>query len=119
MKALALTGIRNIEIVERPAPALQHPTDVLLRIIRIVEHHCGHGLGRELRPIRNPFVIGIARPGELYPCVGHIARQRARIGTASCHGCTPVGVVKHEWQLGAVKGLRASVEHRRLPRKPV
>ncbi len=34
MKAMALTGIRTIEILEQPAPALQHPTDVLLKIIR-------------------------------------------------------------------------------------
>jgi L-iditol 2-dehydrogenase len=34
MKAMVLTGIRKSEIVERPAPALLHPTDVLLRIIR-------------------------------------------------------------------------------------
>jgi L-iditol 2-dehydrogenase len=34
MKAMVLTGIRKIEIVEQPAPALQHPTDVLLRITR-------------------------------------------------------------------------------------
>jgi L-iditol 2-dehydrogenase len=34
MKAMVLTGIRNIEIVEQPAPVLRHPTDVLLRIIR-------------------------------------------------------------------------------------
>jgi L-iditol 2-dehydrogenase len=35
MKAVALTGIRKIEIVEEPAPALQHPADVLLKIIRV------------------------------------------------------------------------------------
>ena len=34
MKAMVLTGIRKIEIVEQPAPALQHPTDILLRIVR-------------------------------------------------------------------------------------
>ena len=34
MKAMVLAGIRKIEIVEQPAPALQHPTDVLLRIVR-------------------------------------------------------------------------------------
>jgi L-iditol 2-dehydrogenase len=35
MKAVVLAGIRKIEIVEQPAPALQYPTDVLLRIIRV------------------------------------------------------------------------------------
>jgi L-iditol 2-dehydrogenase len=34
MKAMVLTGIRKIEIVEQPAPALHHPKDVLLRIVR-------------------------------------------------------------------------------------
>jgi len=35
MKALVLTGTRKIEIVERPEPELQHPTDVLLKIMRV------------------------------------------------------------------------------------
>jgi L-iditol 2-dehydrogenase len=35
MKAMVLAGIRKFEIVEQPAPALQHSTDVLLRIIRV------------------------------------------------------------------------------------
>ncbi len=35
MKAVALTGIRKIEIVELPAPALQRPSDVLLKIVRV------------------------------------------------------------------------------------
>jgi L-iditol 2-dehydrogenase len=35
MKTVVLTGIRKIEIVEQPAPTLQHPTDVLLKIIRV------------------------------------------------------------------------------------
>jgi L-iditol 2-dehydrogenase len=33
MKAMVLAGIRQIEIVERTAPTLQHPRDVLLRVI--------------------------------------------------------------------------------------
>jgi L-iditol 2-dehydrogenase len=35
MKSLVLTGIRKIEIAEKPAPALRHPTDVLLKITRV------------------------------------------------------------------------------------
>jgi len=35
MKALVLTGTRKIEIVERPEPELQHPDDVLLKILRV------------------------------------------------------------------------------------
>jgi len=34
MKAMVLTGIRKMEIVEQPAPELRNPTDVVLRIIR-------------------------------------------------------------------------------------
>jgi len=35
MKAMVLAGVRKIELVEIPAPVLQHPTDVLLKIIRV------------------------------------------------------------------------------------
>jgi L-iditol 2-dehydrogenase len=35
MKAMVLVGIRKSEIVEQPAPVLQNPTDVLLRITRV------------------------------------------------------------------------------------
>jgi L-iditol 2-dehydrogenase len=35
MKAMALAGIRQMEIVEQPAPELKHPKDVLLKIIRV------------------------------------------------------------------------------------
>ena len=35
MKVVVLTGVRKIELVEMPAPVLQHPTDVLLKIIRV------------------------------------------------------------------------------------
>ena len=35
MKVVVLTGVRKIELVEIPAPVLQHPTDVLLKIIRV------------------------------------------------------------------------------------
>ena len=34
MRAMVLTGIRKIDIVEQPVPALQNPTDLLLRIVR-------------------------------------------------------------------------------------
>lgn len=35
MKTLALTGIRKIEIIEQPDPAIVRPTDVLLKINRV------------------------------------------------------------------------------------
>jgi L-iditol 2-dehydrogenase len=62
MKAMVLTGIKKIEIVEQPVPALRHPTDVLLRIIRA--GICGSDLhyytqGRIGDQIVNyPFCIG-------------------------------------------------------------
>jgi L-iditol 2-dehydrogenase len=62
MKAMVLTEIRKIEIVEQPAPLLQHPTDVLLRIVRA--GICGSDLhyftqgriGDQIVPF--PFCIG-------------------------------------------------------------
>lgn len=35
MKALVLTGTRKVELVERPEPVVQHPNDVLLKIMRV------------------------------------------------------------------------------------
>jgi L-iditol 2-dehydrogenase len=62
MKAMVLTGIGKIEIVEQPAPVLQHPTDVLLRVIRTGIcgsdlHYYTHGrIGNQI--VRFPFCIG-------------------------------------------------------------
>jgi L-iditol 2-dehydrogenase len=62
MNAMALTGIRKIEIVERPAPTLQHPTDVLLRIIRVgicgsdLHYYTQGRIGDQI--VRFPFCIG-------------------------------------------------------------
>jgi len=66
MKAMVLTGIRKIEIVEQPAPALQHPTDILLRIVRA--GICGSDLhyytqgGLETKIVRFPFCVGHELP---------------------------------------------------------
>lgn len=35
MKSMVLTGIRRIEIVDRPIPSLQNPNDILLRVLRV------------------------------------------------------------------------------------
>jgi L-iditol 2-dehydrogenase len=62
MKAMVLTGIRKIEIVEQPAPALQHPTDVLLRIVRAgicgsdLHYYTQGRIGDQI--VHFPFCIG-------------------------------------------------------------
>jgi L-iditol 2-dehydrogenase len=62
MKAMVLKGIRKIEIAEQPAPALQHPTDVLLKIIRVgicgsdLHYYTQGRIGDQIVPF--PFCIG-------------------------------------------------------------
>lgn len=62
MKAMVLTGIGKIEIVEQPAPALQYPTDVLLRIVRAgicgsdLHYYTQGRIGDQI--VRFPFCIG-------------------------------------------------------------
>jgi L-iditol 2-dehydrogenase len=62
MKAMVLAGIRKIEIVDKPAPAVQQPTDVLLRIIRVgicgsdVHYYTQGRIGDQV--VRFPFTIG-------------------------------------------------------------
>ena len=62
MKAMVLAGIRKIEIVERPDPTLQHPTDVLLRIIRAgicgsdLHYYTQGRIGDQI--VHFPFCIG-------------------------------------------------------------
>jgi L-iditol 2-dehydrogenase len=62
MKAMVLAGIGKIEIVDQPAPALQHPTDVLLRIIRAgicgsdLHYYTQGRIGDQI--VRFPFCTG-------------------------------------------------------------
>ena len=62
MKAMVLAGIRKIEIVEQPDPTLQHPTDVLLRVIRAgvcgsdIHYYTQGRIGDQI--VRFPFCIG-------------------------------------------------------------
>ncbi len=62
MKAMVLTGIRRTEIIEQPAPALQHPTDVLLRIARAgicgsdLHYYTQGRIGDQI--VHFPFCIG-------------------------------------------------------------
>ena len=62
MKAVALTGLRQLELMDVPPPRLEQPTDVLLRIEKV--GICGSDLhyfeaGRiASRVARFPFIIG-------------------------------------------------------------
>jgi L-iditol 2-dehydrogenase len=62
MKTLVLTGIRKIEIVEKPAPELRHPTDVLLKITRAgicgsdIHYYTQGRIGDQI--VRFPYSIG-------------------------------------------------------------
>jgi L-iditol 2-dehydrogenase len=62
MKAMVLAGIRKIEIVEQPDPTLQHPTDVLLRVIRAgicgsdIHYYTQGRIGDQI--VHFPFCIG-------------------------------------------------------------
>jgi L-iditol 2-dehydrogenase len=62
MKAMVLAGIGKTEIVEQPAPALQHPTDVLLRIVRAgicgsdIHYYTQGRIGDQI--VRFPYSIG-------------------------------------------------------------
>ena len=62
MKTMVLTGIRKIEIVEQPSPALHHPTDVLLRIVRAgicgsdLHYYTQGRIGDQV--VRFPFCVG-------------------------------------------------------------
>ncbi len=62
MKAMVLTGIRKIDIVEQPAPALQHPKDILLKIIRVgicgsdLHYYTQGRIGDQI--VRFPYSIG-------------------------------------------------------------
>jgi L-iditol 2-dehydrogenase len=62
MKAMVLAGIRQIDIVEQPAPTIQNPADVLLRIIRAgicgsdMHYYTQGRIGDQI--VRFPYSIG-------------------------------------------------------------
>jgi L-iditol 2-dehydrogenase len=78
MKAMVLAGIRKIDILERPAPAIQHPADVLLRIIRAgicgsdLHYYTQGRIGDQI--VRFPFCIG----HECSAVVADVGRQVKR-----------------------------------------
>jgi L-iditol 2-dehydrogenase len=78
MKAMVLAGIGKIEIVERPAPTLQDPTDVLLKIIRAgicgsdLHYYTQGRIGDQV--VHFPFCIG----HECSAIVADVAKQVTR-----------------------------------------
>lgn len=76
MKAIALTGLRQLELTDAPAPRLERETDVLLRIEKV--GICGSDLhyfetGRiATRVVRFPFIVG-------HECSGTVLATGARV----------------------------------------
>ena len=62
MKAMVLAGIRQIEVVEKPAPIIAHSKDVLLRILRVglcgsdVHYYTQGRIGDQV--VSFPFTVG-------------------------------------------------------------
>jgi L-iditol 2-dehydrogenase len=62
MRAVVLAGMRKVDIVEQPTPALRHPTDVLLRIVRAgicgsdMHYYTQGRIGNQI--VRFPYSIG-------------------------------------------------------------
>jgi L-iditol 2-dehydrogenase len=79
MKAMVLAGIGEIEIVEQPAPELQHSTDVLLRIIRAgicgsdLHYYTQGRIGDQI--VRFPFCVG----HECSAAVADVGKQVTRV----------------------------------------
>ncbi len=96
MKAMVLGGIRKIEIVDKAAPTVQQPTDVLLRIARVgicgsdVHYYTQGRIGDQI--VRFPFTIG----HECSAIVEAVGKQVTRVRpgdlvavepTISCGAC--------------------------------
>ena len=62
MKSMVLTGIRQIDVIDKPAPVIEHPTDVLLRITRVglcgsdVHYYTQGCIGDQV--VSFPFTVG-------------------------------------------------------------
>jgi len=96
MKAIALTDIRKMELVEVPEPAIKKDTDVLLKIEKIgvcgsdVHYHETGRIGSQV--VRYPFIVG-------HECAATVkavgsAVTRIKLGdeivvdpAAACHQC--------------------------------
>jgi L-iditol 2-dehydrogenase len=96
MKAVVLTGIRQLEINDVPAPAIQHPEEVLLRISAVGV--CGSDLhyyetGRiGSQVVQFPFILGHECTAEVVACGSGARRVRPGDFVAVdpamvCHRC--------------------------------
>jgi L-iditol 2-dehydrogenase len=84
MKALVLTGNKKIEIVEKPAPALRYPTDVLLKITRVgicgsdIHYYTQGRIGDQI--VDFPYSIG----HECSAIVIDVGKQATRFKPGDC-----------------------------------
>lgn len=96
MKAMVLAGIRQIEIVEKPAPVIGHPTDVLLRIARVglcgsdVHYYTQGRIGDQI--VSFPFTLGHECSAVVEAVGDQVTRVRpgdlvAVEPAVSCHAC--------------------------------
>ena len=96
MKAVALTSLRKLEVIDVPAPRLQRDTDVLLRIERVGV--CGSDMhyfedGRiASRTVRFPFILGHECSGTVLEAGPRATKVRpgdivAVDPAMSCHQC--------------------------------
>ena len=62
MKAMVLNGMREVKVIEQPLPAIRHPVDLLLRIIRVglcgsdIHYYTEGRIGDQIVPF--PYSIG-------------------------------------------------------------
>jgi L-iditol 2-dehydrogenase len=80
MKAIVLTGIRQMEPVERPVPEISHPTDVLIRMIVVgvcgsdIHYYTTGRIGSQV--VEYPFVVGHEGAGEVLATGSAVARVK-------------------------------------------
>lgn len=78
MKAMVLTGIRQIRVVEQPPPAIRHPADVLLKILRVgicgsdLHYYTQGRIGEQI--VQFPYSIG----HECSAVVADVGKQATR-----------------------------------------
>lgn len=104
MKAMALTGIRQMKCIEVPTPRIQHPTDVLVRLARVgvcgsdVHYYETGRIGSQV--VSYPFIVGHECSGivaEIGPGVRKLHRgDRIAVDPAmSCHQCDQCRAGRH------------------------
>jgi L-iditol 2-dehydrogenase len=96
MKAVALTGIRHLELIEVPSPSIRHDSEVLLKIEKV--GICGSDMhyfetGRiASRAAQFPYVVGHECSATVVECGPKVTRTRVGDQVAvdpamSCHEC--------------------------------